>query len=116
LLIAASPIFAAVDLPPDDDFELEFLPVLLLDFAIASLLFDAIDTQVEQQFRCGNEKTADSGLSRISLRGPPATGDPLEHGQRPEVTAVRPALMADEHPFPTCLLNHETSDHLLSLR
>jgi len=23
--------------------------------------------------------------------------------------------MADEHPFPTCLLNHETSDHLLSL-
>jgi len=24
--------------------------------------------------------------------------------------------MADEPPFPTSLLNHETSDHLLSLR
>ena len=43
-------------------------------------------------------------------------GDPLEHGQRPEVTAVRSAPTADEHPFPTSLLNHETSDHLLSLR
>ena len=26
------------------------------------------------------------------------------------------ALRACEHPFPTSLLNHETSDHLLSLR
>jgi len=29
--------------------------------------------------------------------------------------AVR-QLRANEHPFPTSLLNHETSDHLLSLR
>jgi hypothetical protein len=26
------------------------------------------------------------------------------------------ATKAYEHPFPTSLLNHETSDHLLSLR
>ena len=26
------------------------------------------------------------------------------------------AFRAYEHPFPTSLLNHETSDHLLSLR
>jgi hypothetical protein len=44
------------------------------------------------------------------------SNDPLEHGQRPEVMAVRSAPTADEHPFPTSLLNHETSDHLLSLR
>jgi len=41
--------------------------------------------------------------------------DPLEHGQRPEVPG-RPAFKACERPPPTSLLNHETSDHLLSLR
>lgn len=30
--------------------------------------------------------------------------------------AVSSAIRAYEHPFPTSLLNHETSDHLLSLR
>jgi len=51
------------------------------------------------------------------LKGTAASrSDALRHGQRPKVTAVRSALKAYEHPPPTCLLNHETSDHLLSLR
>jgi len=44
------------------------------------------------------------------------SNDPLEHGQRPEVNGRPSSSMADEPPFPTSLLNHETSDHLLSLR
>jgi hypothetical protein len=51
------------------------------------------------------------------LKGTAASrSDALRHGQRPEVAAVRSALRTEEHPFPTSLLNHETSDHLLSLR
>jgi len=44
------------------------------------------------------------------------SNDPLEHGQRPEVIGRPSSFTADEHPFPTSVLNHETSDHLLSLR
>jgi hypothetical protein len=47
------------------------------------------------------------------------SGDPLRHGQRPEVPTVpesdASASPRERYVGPTPLLNHETSDHLLSL-
>jgi hypothetical protein len=113
-LIAAFASLSRVSFPEVD-------PPFRLDFAIANLplVLAAKDTSNAERFRFGDEQSrALPGFPSCKyVKGDRCpSNDPLEHGQRPEVLAVRSALTADEHPFPTSLLNHETSDHLLSLR
>jgi hypothetical protein len=80
LLIAALASFSVVDFeePEDDDRDepdpdfVEFddlEPVRLLDFAIANLpLVGGVDTQVQQQFRCGRENALEIGESAVRSR------------------------------------------------
>jgi hypothetical protein len=118
LLIAAfaslSTVFLLLELLREEVFEVD---LRLLDFAIADLRSDSpIRPMNSATVPLRQRKGKGNPQVQMCQRGPPPSSDPLEHGQRPEVTAVRSAPMADEHPFPTSLLNHETSDHLLSLR
>jgi len=98
---------------------------LLVDF------FDRDDDLVERFFvvdlamcnasLCNEGKTlqARNGSVKSTVKGDRRrSGDPLRHGQRPEVPAVASEAKASprERFGPTPLLNHETSDHLLSLR
>ena len=124
-LIAALVILSTVvsfdfDEEPEEDVDL-----LLLDFAIVGL---PLSRRKTLQKRNGSAKTAISARgiarrrgSRGKLKGTAGgPGDPLRHGQRPEVPTV-PKCDASASPRerffgPTPLLNHETSDHLLSLR
>ena len=87
--------------------------LLLLDFAIANLPRDEPKTLHSRNGSAParNPRRANMLKGTAALRS-----DALRHGQRPKVTAVRSAFRACGHPSPTSLLNHETSDHLLSLR
>jgi hypothetical protein len=92
-----------------------------VDFAIANLPFGV--SQKTLQLLNGSVSATNRACNSDAFDCPKnvkgdrrQSNDPLEHGQRPKVMAVRSVPMADEHPFPTSLLNHETSDHLLSLR
>jgi hypothetical protein len=111
-LIAALAILSTVVsdflLEPDEDF------LVPLAFAIADLLQHLLPKTL--QSRNGSAR-AGNGCCADMLKGTAASrSDALRHGQRPKVTAVRSAINPREHPSPTSLLNHETSDHLLSLR
>jgi len=110
LLIAAFAILSIVSLPDEEPDE-----SLLGDFAIVnSSLWSA---ERHTNGRNGSLMIVRGPHFAHNVKGTAAVqgGDALRHGQRPEVTAVRSAI-TDGHPFPTSVLNHETSDHLLSLR
>jgi hypothetical protein len=112
LLIAALASLSTVAFPEDRD-ELEEL--LREDLAIASSPWRRSRQKTLQRrngSRCNSNDQCPDMLKGTAARCSGA----LRHGQRPKVMAVRQALRADEPSSPTSLLNHETSDHLLSLR
>jgi hypothetical protein len=102
----------------------------LVKEALPPWLFDLpelfpLATFVSPSVACGKDGSAAKRFRwhrTGKLKGTVALGDgPLEHGQRPEgsspgdhSTVIKRA--SPERTSPTPLLNHETSDHLLSLR
>ena len=114
LLIAALASLSTVSLPEEEPEEL-----LAEDLACADLAIASSPSVRKRHFKgCnGSRMMAEEQQNLDMLKGTvtvwrrcPSTWSAAEG------VAVRQLVRAYEHPFPTSLLNHETSDHLLSLR
>jgi hypothetical protein len=116
LLIAALAILSTVSLPlfEDELEELLFEEPLRAGLAIASTPYSSAKRQLKG--RNGSRMNWRGAFSghvkghRRAMQRCPSTWSAAEG------VAVRQRVRRCEHPSPTSLLNHETSDHLLSLR